>query len=144
MTCEDYEFFMGGRMKILVVDDDDSLRSWLAGELEARGCEVLQTHFGDGGPHLFKKSGPFELVLSDFRFIPGVKIKNGAQLVSAIHGLNPLQEMAIMTSDPQDARRNLPKTLRGLSILRKPFRIEQVLRLLRQPMLPLDCAGVIS
>ncbi len=63
-------------MKILIVDDDDALRSWLAGELEARGSEVLQTHFGDGGLHLFKKNGPFDLVLSDYKFIPGQMIKD--------------------------------------------------------------------
>jgi CheY-like chemotaxis protein len=125
-------------MEILIVDDDDALRSWLTGELEARGCEVLRTHFGDGGLHLFKKHRSFELVLSDYKFIPGQTIKNGAQLVAAIHGINSLQQMAIMTSDPQEARRNLPKVLRGLPILRKPFRVEQVLRLLRQPVLPLS------
>ena len=125
-------------MKILLVDDDDVLRSHLAKELEARGYEVVQTHFGDGGLHLYKKSGPWEFVLSDFKFIPGPTIKDGVQLVTAIHAVNPLQTMAIMTSDAQGARRNLPKVLRGLPILRKPFRLEEVLRLLRQPVLPLN------
>ena len=36
-------------MKILIVDDDDDLVAFLAKELEARGCKILQTHFGDGG-----------------------------------------------------------------------------------------------
>jgi DNA-binding NtrC family response regulator len=124
-------------MKILIVDDDDSLRSWLAGELEARGYEILQTHFGDGGLHLFKKNGPFALVLSDYKFHPGPTIKDGTQLLTAMHAINSIQQMAMMTSDPQGARRNLPRALRDLPVLRKPFRFEQVLRLLRQPVLPL-------
>ena len=41
-------------MKILIVDDDDVLVAFLAKELEARGCEILQTHFGDGGVDLYK------------------------------------------------------------------------------------------
>jgi DNA-binding NtrC family response regulator len=131
-------------MKILIVDDDDVLRSHLAKELEARAFEVLQAQSGDEGLHVYQKNGPWELVLTDYRFFPGTKIKDGAQLVTAIHGLNPLQQMAIMTSDPQGARRNLPRALRVLLILRKPFRMEQVIRLLRQSVLPLDCAGVIS
>jgi hypothetical protein len=45
--------------------------------------------------------------------------------------------MATMTANPQDTRWNLPKALRGPPILRKPFSVEQVLRLLRQPVLPL-------
>jgi len=124
-------------MKILIVDDDDALRGFLAKELEARGFEVLQTHFGDGGLDLYQKDGPFAFVLSDYRFVPGAKIKDGVQLVTAIHGINPLQRMAIMTADPYEAREKLPKALWLLPVLRKPFRIEQVLRLLREPVLPL-------
>lgn len=62
-------------MKILLVDDDDVLRSFLAKEVEARGCEVLQTDFGDGGLYLYQKNGPWEFELSDYRFISGPKIK---------------------------------------------------------------------
>jgi DNA-binding NtrC family response regulator len=76
-------------------------------------------------------------VLSDHRFVPGPKIKDGVQLVAAIHEINPLQQMAIMTAHPKEAKRNLPAPLRGLPFLRKPFKVEQVLRLLRQPVLPL-------
>jgi len=121
----------------LSVDDDDALRSFLAKELEACGCEVLQSHFGDGGLHLYEKSGPWEFVLTDFRFIPGVRIKDGVQLAAAIHRINPCQQMAIMTADPKEVRGKLPKALRHTPVLREPFRIEQVLRLLRQPVLPL-------
>jgi CheY-like chemotaxis protein len=125
-------------MRILLVDDDDVLMSFLTRELEARGYEVVQTHLGDGGLSLYKKEGPFSFVLTDCRFFPGTKIRDGAQLAAVIHGINPLQAMAIMTADPQDARRNLPKALQHFPVLRKPFRIEQVLRLLRQPVLPLS------
>jgi CheY-like chemotaxis protein len=110
-------------MKILIVDDEDALLSFLAKELEARGCEVLQTHIGDGGLCLYKKDGPFAFVLSDYRFIPGTKIKDGVQLVEAIHEINPLQRMAIMTADPKEARGKLPKALRDLPVLRRPVQV---------------------
>jgi len=45
--------------------------------------------------------------------------------------------MAIMTDDSRECREKLPQALRYLPVLRKPFRIEQLLRLLRQPVLPL-------
>jgi DNA-binding NtrC family response regulator len=124
-------------MKILLVDDDDGLRALVAKELEQRGCDVRQCSSGDEAFYVWKRLGPWELVLTDYLFFPDARIENGAQLVTAIHGINPLQHMAMMTSDPQAARRNLPKVLRNLPILRKPFQIEQVLRLLRQPVLPL-------
>jgi CheY-like chemotaxis protein len=122
-------------MRILLVDDDDALLSLLAKELENRGCDVHQSSSGDEAFHVWQRLGPWELVLTDHRLFPGTKIRDGAQLVAAVHGMNPLQAMAIMTADPQDARRKLPKALRHLPVLRKPFKIEQLLRLLRQPVL---------
>jgi DNA-binding NtrC family response regulator len=124
-------------VKILLVDDDDGLRSFLAKELEARDCEVVQTHFGDGGLHLYQNDGPWEFVLSDFRFIPGPTIKDGTQLLAAIQQINPHQQMGMMTSDPKEAREKLPQSLKHLTVMRKPFSLEQLLRLLRQPVLPL-------
>ena len=87
-------------MKILLVDDDDALRGFLAKELEARGFEAVQTHFGDGGLHLYQKSDPWEFVLSDFRFMPGPTIKDGTQLLTAIHRINPFQQMGILIVSP--------------------------------------------
>ncbi|MGB9234119.1 MAG: response regulator [Terriglobales bacterium] len=124
-------------MKVLLVDDDEALLYFLATELEDRGFDIRQSHNGDEAFHRWQHEGPFEFVLTDHRFIPGVSIKHGVQLVTAIHGINPLQRMAIMTADPREAREKLPKALRNFPMLLKPFRIEQVLRLLREPIQPL-------
>ena len=88
-------------MKILLADDDDFLWSHLAKELEARDCDVHQSSSGDEAFYLWQHDGPWELVLSDYKFLPGQTIKDGVQLVTAIHGINQFQQMAIMTSDPQ-------------------------------------------
>jgi hypothetical protein len=48
--------------------------------------------------------------------------------------INPFSQVAIMIADPKEPRGKLPLALRHLPVLRKPFRIEQ---LLRQPVLPL-------
>jgi hypothetical protein len=45
--------------------------------------------------------------------------------------------MAIMTAEPEEAREKLPNALWLLPVLRKPFKIDQLLRLLREPVLPL-------
>jgi hypothetical protein len=56
--------------------------------------------------------------------------------VTAIHGINPFERMAITTTTPCNARGALPEASRNLPVVRKPFRIEQMLRLLRKPVLP--------
>jgi CheY-like chemotaxis protein len=124
-------------MKILIVSGDDALLCTLTEELESRDFEVLATHFGDGGLSLYKKDGPWEFVLVDYRFSPGTKIRDAAQLATAIHLINPFQPMAVMTANPKEAREKLPQDLRHLSVIGKPFQLEQLLRLLRQPVLPL-------
>lgn len=124
-------------MKILIVEDDSTLLSVLAKELQSRGYEVVQTQFGDRGLDLYKKHDPWAFVLSDYKFFPGPEIKDGVQLVTAIHVINPAQRMAIMTAWCDEAREKLPQALRYLPLLEKPFRFEQVLRLLREPVLPL-------
>jgi hypothetical protein len=85
-------------MKILIVGGGDALLSSLGEELESRGFEVLPTYFGFGGLNLYRKHGPFAFVLTDYRFFPGVRIKDCVQLVTAIDGINPFQAMAIMTT----------------------------------------------
>lgn len=124
-------------MKILIVDDDDALLSLLATELEQIGYDIHQSFSGDGAFYVWQHEGPWEFVLSDCQFVPGQRITDGAQLLSAIHGMNSQQRMAMMTARPKEAREKLPKALRDLLILRKPFKLEQVLRLLREPVLPL-------
>lgn len=52
-------------------------------------------------------------------------------MVTAIHEVNPLQRMAIMTADPKDAKRKLPEPLLGISVPRKPFNLAELLGLLR-------------
>jgi CheY-like chemotaxis protein len=124
-------------MKILMVDDDEALLSFFAKQLEKRGFEIHRSVNGDEALHVWQQLGPWEFVLTAYRFMPGT-IKDGVQLATAIHGINPFQRMAIMTATPTEARGMLPDALRHLPVLRKPFRIEQVLRLLRKPVLPLS------
>ena len=96
-------------MRILLADDDDSLLSFLAKELENRGCDVHQSSNGDEAFHVWQRLDPWELVLTDYRFFPGTKVTDGAQLAAAIHRINPLQTMAIMTADPQMPRGTYPR-----------------------------------
>jgi DNA-binding response OmpR family regulator len=45
-------------MKVLLVDDDDSLRSVVAKELDQRGCDVRQCSSGDEAFYVWQRLGP--------------------------------------------------------------------------------------
>jgi CheY-like chemotaxis protein len=127
----------GGRMKILIVDDDDAVLLCIGSRLRSGGFEIKEASSGDGAMYVYEHQGPFAFVLSEYRFVPGAKIKDGVQLVTAIHEINPHQRMAMMTADPEEAREKLPEALCHLTVLLKPFKVEQLLRGLREPVLPL-------
>jgi hypothetical protein len=53
------------------------------------------------------------------------------------HAIIPVQQMAIMTPWCDEVREKLPLTLRYLPVMRKPFRIEQLVAIAAVPVLPL-------
>ena len=65
-------------------------------------------------------------MLSDYLFIPSTRVENGLELVREIRAINPKQRMAIHTSE-KDLRAPVP-------VLHKPYPIENLLRLLREPL----------
>jgi ActR/RegA family two-component response regulator len=115
-------------MKILIVDDDDVLLSWLTQKLEPLGWEIEQCQDGDSGLRLYKTAGPFEYVLTDYRFFPGQTIKNGLYLIGAIRKIDPKQRMIVQTSEENLIVPN------GVKLLHKPYLFQQLLRLLRLPV----------
>ena len=115
-------------MKILVVDDDEVVLRWVRKQLEARRYEVEDAFSGDQGLHCYLSQGltSWDFVLSDYLFIPSTRVRNGLQLVQKIRAVNPEQRMAIHTSE-ENLRAPVP-------VLHKPYPIENLLRLLRQPL----------
>jgi CheY-like chemotaxis protein len=104
--------FAEEKLKILIVDDDDAVLLCIGSRLRSGGFEVKEASTGDGAMYVYEHQGPFAFVLSDYRFVPGAKIKDGVQLVTAIHEINSHQRMAMMTADPKEAREKLPKAPR--------------------------------
>ncbi len=121
-------------MRVLIVDDDDALRTSLVRQLEPLGYDVTEAATGDEAYWQYKQHN-FDFVLTDFMFMGSPTIRDGVQLLKKIEELNPFQPVAMMTSAPRELRQELGR--RRLTILRKPFAIERLLRLLTQYALPL-------
>ena len=121
------------KLRILVVDDDDVLRRWLCTQLEPRGFRVWEESQGDEALAAYLNHGPWDFVLSDLYFFRGEKIRNGLELVQAIRAVCPEQPMAIQTSEPGV---NAP-----CALLRKPYTLGALLKVLRKPVTPLRVKG---
>ena len=115
--------------RILEVGDDEGIRELIAAICKNRGFDVVQARYGDEALKLYRKRGPFVLVLSDLYYYDCVPeppvshtkvIRHGIQLALAIRKLAPAQKIVIHTAASR-VREQMPKELGDISILKKPF-----------------------
>jgi CheY-like chemotaxis protein len=71
----------GGRMNILVVDDDEVVLQWVRKQLEARNYDVEDLSSEQGLIIIWSGPTTWDCVLGDYLFIPSTKIHNGLHLV---------------------------------------------------------------
>ena len=82
-------------MKILVVEDEPGVKAYTTATLTNSGYEVESASDGDEAFRLYRKRGPYDLVLTD-RHHPGM---DGLDLAAAIRQENPTQAIAFFTAD---------------------------------------------
>ncbi len=120
--------------RVLEVGDVSAVRAYVAEICQRRGFEMIQARCGNEALDLFRKCGPFVLVLSDLYWydeggpeppLSNTKsIRHGIQLASAIRQLVPEQNIVIHTGASL-VREHMPKKLSDIRILKKPFRIKE-------------------
>jgi two-component system NtrC family response regulator len=81
------------RVKILVIDDDESLRRVLEYNLAQEGYAVLAAGSGEQGLDLLKKERA-DLVVTDVR-MPGM---DGLQVLEGVHKVDPNIQVIILTA----------------------------------------------
>ena len=107
-------------VSILVIDDDQEVRSFLTDLLEAAGHRVEKADGGETGLRKFAESPP-DLILLDFA-MPGM---NGAEVARAVRELRPEQPIVFVTGYAESEQ--LDAVLGpDAPVLRKPFGIEEL------------------
>jgi CheY-like chemotaxis protein len=106
--------------KILLIDDDDSVRATLKDNLEVAGYSVVSAADGIIGYQLFLEHGA-DLVITDY-LMP----RNGVTLIQNVHRLNPNTPIILITGYVE--RDILANDASGMSVLLpKPFSIALML-----------------
>ena len=111
-------------IKVLVVDDQRSIRLTLSAILESRGCDVTEVEDGYRAIDAAAEDS-FDLILMDIK-MPGI---NGVQTFREIRKTSPETLVVMMTGY---AVQNLVDTAieeGALSIIYKPFEMEEVFKL---------------
>ena len=118
-------------MRILIADDEDTIRDTVRDVLGAYGCDVCAVADGyEAVQALSRKS--FDLVLSDIR-MPG---KNGYEVFAAAKEKNPDTPVILTTGFGYDPNHAIVRARReGLAaVLFKPFKVDQLLNELRMAL----------
>lgn len=114
----------GGRLTatrpptLLVVDDDDTLRTILARELRRRGFDVYSTGSGAEAVEMYRRLwGRIDLALLDVN-MPGM---TGPDVLAALGRIDPLVRCCFMTADARPETRSALRDAGGRDVLTKPF-----------------------
>ncbi|MCA9245901.1 MAG: response regulator, partial [Planctomycetales bacterium] len=114
--------------KILVADDDDSVRSAAHALLERYGCIVETAHNGDEASFMVRNLGvgiSYDVIIADIR-LPDM---SGYDLMLKLQENQEVVPLVLMTGFGYDPGHSIVKARRaGLqAVLYKPFRLDQLL-----------------
>jgi signal transduction histidine kinase/CheY-like chemotaxis protein len=115
--------------RILVIDDEDSVRDILGRMLKARGHEVAVASGGDEGIERFKKER-FDLVFTDL----GMPRLSGWDVGKALKKIDPKVPVAMITGWGMELKREKMKESGIDLVLCKPFNFAEVVRLVSEAM----------
>ena len=125
---------MGGRI-ILVIEDEDTVRSVVTEALETLGCRILQARDGAEGLRLVQSGTPFDMLVTDVG-LPGL---NGRQLADAARQHRPDLPILLITGYAGSALDDMGLA-HGMELTRKPFMLDafaaQVRRMLDPALAP--------
>jgi two-component system cell cycle sensor histidine kinase/response regulator CckA len=112
-----------GRGTVLLVEDEDAVRSFAARALGQRGYHVLQASTGTEAVELFgAHGGEVDLVVSDV-VMPEM---DGPTLMKELRAVRPELKIVFMSGYAEDAfRKNLPENEEFL-FLQKPFDLKEL------------------
>ena len=120
------------RLRVLIVDDDDSIRKVLYRILENGGYDVLAASSGAEAVAICRTSRhPIDLLVTDYN-MPGMNGLEVARQCSALHSALPV--LYVSGSHPEQLLgAEFGKRKRGF--LAKPFRKEELLRKVKELLL---------
>lgn len=109
--------------RILVVEDDEAVRSFTARALKADGHEVATAEDGsDGLDRVMSPGSTYDLVLSDIR----MPVMDGIEMAVRIRASMPGQKVLFMTGYANQRERAAELAGTVVGVVEKPFTLQQI------------------
>ncbi len=111
----------GGRERVLVVEDQEEVRSLVEEILRMRGYSVLTASSGDEALRLARATRkPIHLLLTDM-MMPGM---SGRELAGRMQRIVPTLKVIIMSGYAEDESIQWSTIIQGMEFLQKPFSVD--------------------
>jgi DNA-binding response OmpR family regulator len=104
------------RRRVLIVDDDESIRALLRLTLPTEEYEVAEAVDGEDGLRMLVETDP-DLILLDWK-MPG---RHGSLVLDEVKVRRPALPVIVLTSEIQEHHRRLAESLSVDAFLTKPF-----------------------
>lgn len=109
--------------KILIVEDDESVRSFTARALAASGHLVDTAEDGEAGlDRIAAHSGGYDLVLSDIR----MPVMDGIEMAKKAAGAYPGLRILLMTGYAEQRERAAELSTIVVDVVQKPFTLAEI------------------
>lgn len=116
-------------LRVLVVEDDDTVRALIIDQLRGLGCEVAAEDRGDAARVRLEAAGPdFDVLISDVVMPGGL---SGTALAREARQRWPALRVLLTSGYPERAREVDEALPTGVAFLAKPFRVGQLAASLR-------------
>ncbi|KRB83052.1 two-component system sensor histidine kinase/response regulator [Sphingomonas sp. Root710] len=127
------ELTAGSGERILIVDDEPTVRMLVVDTLEERGYRCVEAADGPAGLKYMEGNGDFDLLITDVGLPGGL---NGRQVADAARAINPGLKVLFITGYAENAVLNHGHIEHGMEVVTKPFSVDdlaaRVERLLRE------------
>jgi DNA-binding response OmpR family regulator len=127
-----FEVAERARQRILVVDDDPSIRETLRIALSKAGYEVLQARDGEEATRLWRDQGA-DLIITDLH----MPDKNGLEVIMELRAHSPSTPIIAMSDGGRTTQIGLlgdAKLLGAVRTVAKPFSLDEMLTAVRQEL----------
>jgi len=126
--------------RILLIDDEPTLRMLIREALQDQGLEVLEAEDAHSGLALYDSAGPIDLVVSDIGLPGGI---SGIEVARTLRSRAPEQRILFITGFTEEAISTSGVLEPGLELLTKPFGLDRLVHKVTnmlQPERPLAAA----
>ena len=117
--------------RVLIVDDEEDLCWTLTKILEDLNYQVLSAHTGKAALRHLQNDQSIRFTLLDVR-LPDVGEAGGLSLIKKMKRIRPRMSVIAMSAFGSSGVKTQAKRLGAVAFLDKPFRVEKLLKLLRE------------